>query len=244
MSPKQIIVRSIQTYGGLGCMFLNLVMIFRLCKRRNYDPIYIDHPIDCYNSRWCDILDYEKPVNGIAIRMFSFMPMIAMKWKTPPGNKMIQKDIDELRPFAQSISGHFTMDVQSVLNQYPQIKDSICVYFRGSDKNTESSRPIIKKYQDYLNKFSSSVPFWIQSDEQSIIDEFKTLYPYQAWSLPFITTSKNGQPLHIDSSIDQMKEIALLMMLMSSSKFFVGNISNISHSVILIRKDNNYFYIE
>ncbi len=231
--------------AGWGSHFLLAIFMCYESEKKGYIPNFIEMKLPSYSSHFSDVVCQKKNSTDTEIH-FPNKPWVDIFVDTIPHTKMSISIRDKLRPICKTFITKFNKDitlfVEDIIKNYP-IKESVCVYFRGTDKKQEYPRPDMDKYITFLSSYPSTTPFLVQSDEQSFIDLMKEKFPTQAWSLPFITTGNDGKPLHYHANYNDLKEIISLTLIMASTSYFIGNVSNITHVVVLIRDDDNYEYI-
>lgn len=121
---------------------------------------------------------------------------------------------------------------------------TICVHLRGTDKPTEISIPEIENvynHIDYmLNNYEVDNIFLATDDnfyQSRLIERYGDMVKFREK-----TISMNGQPIHFIEDRDQInKEVMIDSYLLSSGKYFLYSLSNVSY-LSLIMGVNNHLY--
>lgn len=135
--------------------------------------------------------------------------------------------------YKQYIRPKFLID--NFLQQYP-IKESIVVYFRGTDKCHEVRRV---QYDEYLPHIPSTGPIYVQSDEYKFVEFIMQKYPDRAYIIKEFTQNTTGNSMHINSTVKDAIEISQITQLMACGLHFIYNISNVSLCSLIIRGNLN-----
>lgn len=223
--------------AGWGSHFLIGVYLLGECGT----GAYYDAALPAYAAHWSDVYIQSKPTEPYGLHGRSHMTYSPLRvigfnttfrWKHP----LSQALLNVYRPVAQSrvLTPQLQARISALVATYP-VKESTAIYFRGTDKHTEVERPSTQAYHDLITTTQGKV--LIQSDEKAFVEEMKQTYADRVWTLPGIKTS-SGTPIHLGTpSKENLYEIIIIIYVLAQCKAFAGNVSNVTHSVNLLRND-------
>ena len=132
------------------------------------------------------------------------------------------------------------------------LKNHIAVYFRGSDKKTESRRNNINDYVKVIKILDDKIlssgdkiirKLYIQSDEQWFYTEMRKIFGNRITDITLFSRG-NGTPLHYMGQ--SALETFSIMNCLASTPYLICCRSNVSHVAIILRPDGleNTYYVE
>lgn len=125
--------------------------------------------------------------------------------------------------------------------------DNVCVlYFRGTDKQTETKRTsydIYKQIAEKILEVQPNIRFLVQSEEQKFIEYFKNLYPNAIVfdEIESVQEKDEGKYEYSNQSLYKKEDASFffaIVLIMSKCKYVVANLSNVSLWVSLYRKNS------
>jgi hypothetical protein len=251
MKLKMIVITPWPHRAGWGSHFM--IGLYLLQKAEQSHPSHsytLKSILPLYKSTWDDVYVQQAPtgtysssllINNsekLVYQTYTYFDLIGfnhtLQWNKALGDGIIQR----YRHVAQKLvlQPSIVERIDALCTSYP-VAQSIGVYFRGTDKQQEVSRPTWESYHEVLSKFPSQ-KLLIQSDERTFIDMMKQTYGKRVWTLPGITLS-TGEPIHIKGNAprDNLIEIVTIIYVLARCKTLIGNVSNVTHAANLLRND-------
>lgn len=126
------------------------------------------------------------------------------------------------------------------------INNTCAIYFRGTDKYTEFTRPDWSKYIDFATnilKENKDIVFLVQSDEQEFIDYFSLKFSNSIIIKDKIIEKSKETIANQNGlfNIDEQQKLMAIVLIMAECKHVLCNISNLSLWIALYRGNSKNY---
>lgn len=159
---------------------------------------------------------------------------------------------NELRSIFYKKYLHFNQDVINQCNQLLKkykldLSNTISITFRGTDKWVEAPPCPIEKYFSTIDTLIEKFPsmkIFVSGDEWESVNSIKLRYPNVITIDEFFLPPKQPAMIdHINQNRGYYKglQCVLLILILSTSKFLIGNTSNIFHISRLLSNSKVYY---
>lgn len=222
--------------GGMGSHISMLLMMLIINKPSNYS---VKINMSNFRCKWEDLF-YMQNNQGKQVQIIIPGGKLAFNQARYP-DSYITNLHQAFKLYIRPKEDIYTR-IEELCKLYP-IKDSICVYYRGTDKFREVKSVSFDKYIEHI---PTEGKIYVQSDEKRFIDYIKRKCGDRVYFIPEFKLNTSAKPIHMNNAtIEDAKEGIYIMYLMAYSKYLVANISNMVLVALIIRgHQNNYIPIE